>query len=65
VVFGNWKTILLESEDIALNRFADILYCFFLCFSLADASGQTGALGNPIPVFAWVKHNLTHFPASK
>ena len=49
-----------KGEDIALDGFTDVLHCLLFVFSLADATGQTGTLYNPIAVFAGIEDDLSH-----
>ena len=57
---GNWQTIVFQCQDVALYGFANVLHCVFLTFSLADATGQTGAFCHPVTVFTRIKDYLSH-----
>jgi hypothetical protein len=52
--------VLLDCGDITPNGFLDILDGFFPCLTLADATGEAGALHYPIAVFPWIDNNLSH-----
>lgn len=41
------QSVFLESGDITPNRLSDVLSCFLLRLTLADASGEARAFTNP------------------
>jgi len=57
---GNRAVVFLESKNVALDGFADVLNGFFACFSLANTTGQGRALRHPIAGLAGMQKYLPH-----